>query len=147
MITYVMRKQDVAKRGWWNYVIAHRLDTVVFVLARITVHVIIRVPVHVRKAGAPMDISVLITHHLHLGHNIMAGRAMPPPVHVQSHHRHVQHIVIPNQTQLFKIHQQKQKVVCPAARDAVHRAAHHAAKHVAHRVRKHAVLHVLMPVT
>ena len=127
--------------------IAHRLDTVVFVLARITVHVIIRVPVHVRKAGAPMDIPVLITHHLHLGHNIMAGRAMPPPVHVQSHHRHVQHIVIPNQTQLFKIHQQKQKVVCPAARDAVHRAAHHAAKHVAHRVRKHAVLHVLMPVT
>ena len=44
---------------------------------------------HVRKAGADMDTVAHIIHHLHLDIKIMAGRAMPPPVHVQSHHKHV----------------------------------------------------------
>jgi len=117
------------------------------------------VPAHVHR-GIPMAErcltavnTVMAMHVINLVRHIhLVGTHIPPVVmhiiqtvvHIL---QHVQHIVIPNQTQLFKIHQQKQKVVCPAARDAVHRAAHHAAKHVAHRVRKHAVLHVLMPVT
>ena len=68
MITYVMRKQDVAKRGWWNYVIAHRLDMMVFVQVPITVHVI-KVVHHTNRADIripPMPARHIIQTVVHI---------------------------------------------------------------------------------
>ena len=50
LVKHVIRKQDVVQMGWWTYVIAaNRLDTMVFVQAQITVHVI-KVVHHTNRA-------------------------------------------------------------------------------------------------
>ena len=79
LVKHVIRKQDVAKGGWWTYVIAaNRLDMMVLVQAPITVHVI-KVVHHTNRAD--IRIPPMPSRHI-----------TPTVVHIL---QHVQHTVTP----------------------------------------------------